>query len=138
MSWRGEKGGITAAKSGHDVVMAPIEDTYLNLYQAPKEKEPLAFSGDLPLRKVYMYEPIPAELSEQEARHVLGAQGQLWAEYIATPGQLEYMTYPRAAALAEVVWSAKGQRDYDEFVARLRQHARRLAALDINYRPLDK
>jgi hexosaminidase len=138
MSWRGEKGGITAAKSGHDVVMAPIENTYLNLYQAPEEKEPLAFRGDLPLRKVYMYEPIPAELNAQEAGHVLGAQGQLWAEYIATPRQLEYMTYPRAAALAEVVWSAKGQRDYDEFVGRLGQHARRLRAMGINLRPLDE
>ncbi len=138
MSWRGERGGITAAKSGHDVVMAPIESTYLNFYQGPKDKEPLSFVGDLPLAKVYMYEPIPAELSEQEAAHVLGAQGQLWAEYIPTPRQLEYMTYPRAAALAEVVWSAKEQRDYDEFVGRLRRHTGRLAAMGIDYRPLDE
>lgn len=138
MSWRGEKGGIAAARAGHDVVMAPTSNTYLDYYQGPKEREPLAIGGDLPLDKVYGYEPIPAALDEQEARHVLGAQGQLWSEYIPTPRHLEYMAYPRAAALAEVVWSAKETRSYDGFVARLREHVKRLQAMDVNYRPLDK
>ncbi|NLE60621.1 MAG: beta-N-acetylhexosaminidase [Planctomycetes bacterium] len=138
MSWRGEKGGITAAKSGHDVVMTPVEDTYLNLYQGPKDEEPLSFVGDLPLRKVYMYEPIPADLSEEESLHVLGTQGQLWSEYIPNPRQLEYMAYPRAAALAEVAWSAKEQRGFDSFLDRLRQHLQRLKIMDVNFRPLDE
>lgn len=138
MSWRGEKGGITAAKSGHDVVMAPTSYTYLDYYQGPKESEPLAIGGDLPIEKVYSYEPIPAELSADEARHVLGTQGQLWSEYIPNRRHLEYMAYPRAAALAEVAWSAKERRDFDSFMNRLRQHVQRLQVMDVNFRPLDK
>lgn len=138
MSWRGEKGGITAAKSGHDVVMAPTSHTYLDYYQGPKDSEPLAIGGDLPIEKVYAYEPIPADLSEEEARRVLGTQGQLWSEYIPNPRHLEYMAYPRAAALAEVAWSAKGQRNFDSFLERLRQHVQRLQVMDVNFRPLDR
>lgn len=138
MSWRGVKGGIAAARAGHDVVMAPTSHTYLDYYQGSSKKEPLAIGGRLPLRIVYQFEPVPTELNQQEAHHVLGAQGQLWTEYIAAPRHLEYMAYPRAAALAEVVWSGQTQRDYEAFVARLRHHRKRLDAMDINYRKVDE
>ena len=138
MSWRGERGGIVAARAGHDVVMAPTSNTYFDYYQGPPESEPLAIGGHVTLEHVYTYRPVPAGLTEEEARHILGAQGQLWTEYIPTPRHLEYMAYPRAAALAEVVWSPKGSRDYEAFIARLRHHLERLAVMDVNYRGLDR
>lgn len=137
MSWRGVKGGIQAAEAGHDVVMAANQLTYLDYYQGPKEKEPLAIGGMLPLEKVYGFEPIPSELSPARQRHILGAQGQLWTEYIPTPQKADYMMWPRAAALAEVVWSRPEARDYGNFLKRLRVHLARLDALDVHYRPLD-
>jgi len=137
MSWRGEQGGITAAHAGHDVVMAPTTHTYFDYCQGPREKEPLAIGGDLPLEKVYAYEPIPAALSASEARHILGSQGQLWAEYMPTTRHVEYMAFPRAAALAEIVWSPKQPRDYKRFLERLRADLKRLDAMDVNYRSLD-
>ncbi|MGB9623733.1 MAG: beta-N-acetylhexosaminidase [Phycisphaerae bacterium] len=137
MSWRGEQGGITAARAGHDVVMAPTTHTYFDYCQGPREKEPLAIGGDLPLEKVYQYEPIPGVLSGEEAKHILGSQGQLWAEYMPDTRHVEYMAFPRAAALAEILWSPKQQRDYGRFLDRLRADLRRLDALDVYYRPLD-
>lgn len=137
MSWRGEKGGIAAAKSGHDAVMAPGAYTYFDHAQS-KKNEPLSIGGFLPIDKVYAYEPIPKGLSDGEAKHILGAQGQLWSEYIPTPQHCEYMAYPRACALAEVDWSPKDSKNYDEFLQRLRVHLQRLAAMHVNYRPLDK
>ncbi len=134
MSWRGEKGGIAAAQDGHDVVMAPTTHTYLDYYQGPPEKEPLAIGGNLPLEKIYSYEPIPKELTPEQARHVLGAQAQLWAEYIPTQRHLEYMAFPRALALAEVVWSPKEGRSFAEFAQRLDSALRRLDAMGVNYR----
>jgi hexosaminidase len=139
MSWRGEAGGIEAAKSGHDVVMAPNDWTYFDHYQSRfREQEPLANGGYLPLKSVYAYEPVPASLSPQEAKHVMGAQCQLWSEYIPHPKQMEYMAFPRACALAEVVWSRKEQREYDGFLARLAPHLDRLKVLDVNFRKVDK
>jgi hexosaminidase len=138
MSWRGEKGGIAAAKAGHDVVMAPSESTYFDHYQSKdKTKEPLAISGFLPLEKVYSYEPIPKDLNDTEAKHVLGAQGQIWTEYILDPPHVEYMAFPRACALAEVVWSPKQPRELTQFLPRLGNHLDRLKLLGVNYRPLD-
>ncbi len=101
MSWRGEKGGIVAAQAGHDVIMAPTSHTYFDYYQGPRESEPLAIGGNLPLETVYQYEPIPAALTPDQAKHVLGAQAQLWSEYIADAKQLQYMAYPRACACAK-------------------------------------
>lgn len=138
MSWTGEEGGIAAAKAGHDVVMTPRFWTYFDYYQGPRETEPMAFDEDLPLRKVYEYEPIPKALNEEQARHILGSQGQLWGEYMPDPRHVEYMAFPRAAALAEVVWSPRGPRDYGAFIGRLRQHLKRLEALDVNFRRLDE
>ncbi len=137
MSWRGEKGGIAAAKAGHDVVMAPTDYTYFDYYQSKDtDKEPLAIGGYVPLELVYNYEPIPEELPAEYAKHVLGAQGQLWTEYMPTPKQVEYMAFPRLAALAEVTWTPRESKDYQEFLERLSTHLKRLGILDVNYRPL--
>jgi hexosaminidase len=137
MSWRGEEGGIAAAKAGHDVVMAPNHSTYLDYYQSEdRESEPLAIGGYVPLEKVYHYEPVPAPLGPEEARHVLGAQGQLWTEYMPDYRQVEYMAFPRLSALAEVVWTPAERKDYQEFLSRLAVHLKRLDALDVNYRKL--
>jgi hexosaminidase len=137
MSWRGEKGGIAAARAGHDVVMAPTNYTYFDYYQSKnKAKEPLAIGGFLPLRAVYNYEPIPRELDADSAKHVLGTQGQIWTEYIAEPRQVEYMAYPRAAALAEAAWTPKSKKAYTPFLQRLAVHSKRLKALEVNYRPV--
>jgi len=138
MSWRGEDGGITAAQAGHDVVMAPTSHTYFDYYQGPPEKEPKAIGGLIPLEKVYQYEPIPAVLSAEQAKHVLGGQAQLWGEYIANARHLQYMAYPRAAAMSEILWSPRANRSYDVFLVRLAEHAKRLKAMEVNYRPFDK
>lgn len=137
MSWRGEKGGITAAKAGHDVVMAPTTYTYFDYYQAEPKNEPLAIGGLLPLQNVYNYNPIPSELSIEEAKHVLGAQAQVWTEYIPNPKKAEYMAFPRACALSEVVWTPHDKKDYKDFVKRMQEHVQRLDILDVNYRRLD-
>ncbi len=137
MSWRGEQGGITAANAGHDVVMAPTSHTYFDYYQGPAEKEPRAIGGNLPLEKVYSFEPIPKAVSSNKTGHILGVQGQLWGEYISGIRHLEYMAYPRATALAEVAWTPKKLKNYDDFLARLRQHTSRLEAMGVNYRKLE-
>jgi len=138
MSWRGQTGGVTAARSGHDVIMAPTSHTYFDYYQGPKETEPRAIGGNIPLEKTYRFEPIAAELTDGQAKHVLGGQGQLWGEYMADQQHREYMAYPRAAALSEVLWSPRENRNYHEFVIRLTEHLKRLNAAEVNYRPLDK
>ena len=137
MSWRGTEGGIAAARAGHDVVMAPGSHTYFDHYQSENRgAEPLAIGGFTPLDKVYGYDPVPAELEPQYAKHILGAQGQVWTEYIPGPKQVEYMAYPRMTALAEVLWTPPERKDYQDFLGRLRTHLRRLDILDVSYRPL--
>lgn len=134
MSWRGQAGGIAAAQAGHDVVMAPTSHTYFDYYQGPKEKEPRAIGGLIPIEKVYTFEPVPAELSAEEAKHVIGGQGQLWGEYIADEKHREYMTYPRATALSEILWSPRESHNYEQFEERLTEHLMRLDAMGVNYR----
>jgi hexosaminidase len=136
MSWRGEKGGITAAQAGHDVIMAPTSHTYFDYYQGPAESEPLAIGGLLPLARVYEYEPVPAALTPEQAPRVLGAQAQLWGEYIKDAAHREYLAYPRACALAEVLWSAEKE-PFDAFLLRLESHLARLRVAEVNFRPLD-
>ncbi|KPL13673.1 MAG: beta-N-acetylglucosaminidase [Bacteroides sp. SM23_62] len=136
MSWRGEAGGIAAARLGHDVVMAPYSHTYFDYYQADPQKEPLAIGGLLPIDTVYAYDPVPAELDEQQQQHILGVQGQVWTEYIPTPEKVEYMAFPRACALAETAWTPADQKDYETFTAALLQHLKRLDFLNVNYRKL--
>ena len=122
MSWRGEAGGIAAAKMNHDVVMTPGNPVYFDAYQGDPATEPLAIGGFNTLKKVYDYEPLPKELTEAEAKYVLGAQANLWAEYITTPSHVLYMVLPRMLALSEVVWSPKEARDWNGFNERLQAH----------------
>jgi hexosaminidase len=137
MSWRGISGGVAAARAGHDVVMAPTSNTYFDYYQSRDLlNEPLAIGGFLPLDSVYAYDPMPPDLEPQYRKHILGAQGQLWTEYMVTPKQVEYMAYPRTSALAEVVWSPPERKNYQDFLARLGPHLERLQILDVNFRPL--
>ncbi len=113
MSWRGEEGGRKAAAAGHDVVMTPGSHCYLDGYQDNPTREPQAFSGYLPLRKVYSYDPAPTAMPGRE--HILGVQANLWTEYIPTPEQAEYMLYPRLFALSEVAWSTPEGKEYADF-----------------------
>jgi hexosaminidase len=133
MSWRGTKGGIEAAKQNHDVVMSPNSYFYIDYYQANSKTEPLAIGGFLPLSKCYSFEPDLPELTAEEAKHVVGIQANLWTEYISTIGYAEYMTYPRALALAEVSWSPKGTKNYENFKTRLKGHMPSMDAMKINY-----
>lgn len=135
MSWRGMDGGIAAAKSGHDVVMAPGSHTYFDHYQSrDKKAEPLAIGGFTPIDSVYALEPIPAVLTPEQAKHILGFQAQLWSEYIPNPKHLEYMAYPRMVALSEGLWTAKANKNFGDFMGRLPAHLLRLDAMDVNYR----
>lgn len=138
MSWRGDEGGIAAAKAGHDVVMAPTSHTYFDYYQDDPKNEPLAIGGHLPLEDVYAFNPVPEALTAEEARHILGTQGQLWTEYIESPDHAEYMSFPRACALAEVAWTPQDDRAYGDFLARLEAHLKRLNRLGINYKALGR
>ena len=133
MSWRGTEGGITAAQQDHDVIMTPGSHCYFDTYQANPESEPLAIGGLITLENTYSYEPTPNVLNAQQAKHILGAQGNVWTEYMRTTDQVEYMVFPRAIALAEVLWSPKNRRNYDNFVSRLQTHFLRLDRLDVNY-----
>ena len=132
MSWRGEKGGIEAARQGHDVVMTPGE-TYLDAYQSDPTTQPEAIGGFLPLQRVYNYEPIPAVLNAEQAKHILGVQANLWTEYMPTTYQVEYMAYPRAVALAEVAWTQPDKRQFDDFHRRLQAHYLLLQRQAVNY-----
>ena len=115
MSWRGEKGGIEAAKQGHNVVMSPTAYCYFDYYQSAHDIEPLAIGGYLPLEKVYKYNPVPEELTEEQEKYILGGQANLWTEYITTMDHVEYMAFPRALALIQSLW-CKNKPEYDIFL----------------------
>lgn len=132
MSWRGMEGGIEAAKEGHDVIMTPTSHCYLDYYQSQNADEPLAIGGYLPVEKVYEFEPVPADLPADKQHHILGGQANIWTEYIPDQAKLDYMVYPRATAMAEVLWSPKGQRDFQDFTGRLIEHFPRLEAYGVN------
>ncbi|MBN8823245.1 MULTISPECIES: glycoside hydrolase family 20 protein [unclassified Spirosoma] len=133
MCWRGIRGGIQAARQHHDVIMTPGQFCYFDHLQGDPQQEPTGFGGSLPLASVYSYDPTPAGLTSEEASHILGAQGNLWTEYIPTPQQAEYMLWPRAAALAEVVWTPLAQKNYPDFLRRLMAHFTRLDYLNVSY-----
>ena len=133
MSWRGTKGGTEAAKQGHDVIMSPESPCYFNFYQGPQNEEPLAFDAYNPLNKVYEFDPVTDTMTPQEANHVLGGQANLWAEYITSPKASEYMIFPRLAALSEVLWSSKENRNWNNFTSRLPSLLKRYDYLGINY-----
>ncbi len=133
MSWRGTKGGIEAARQRHDVIMTPGAYCYLDHLQGDPAQEPVGFGGVLPLAMAYSYNPTAAELTPDQQRYILGVQGNLWTEYIPDAAQAEYMTWPRAAALAEVAWTPLAQKNYDDFSRRLLTHFTRLDRLNVNY-----
>jgi hexosaminidase len=133
MSWRGVEGGIAAARQGHDAIMTPGSHCYFDYYQADQEFEPVAIGGLITLKKVYSYDPVPEELSREEARHILGAQGNLWTEYIPTPSQAEYMAVPRMIALAEVTWTLPERKDWQDFQIRMTEQYIRLLKMKVNF-----
>lgn len=134
MSWRGTDGGIAAAKAGHFAVMTPGKPCYFDHYQfADKTTEPHAIGGLNTLKDVYDFEPIPDTLTLDEAKFILGAQGNLWTEYILSFSQVEYMALPRMAALAEVLWSQPQDKAYFDFIKRLKLNATILDKMGANY-----
>ena len=134
MSWRGEEGGLLAAQAGHDVVMAPETHVYFDRRHYDREDERGRLSVN-ELSHVYSYEPIPKGLEANLSHHVLGVEGTMWTEGTATAEEVAYMLYPRACALAEVAWSSKSLRDWDDFRLRLRAHGSRLRREGIGYYP---
>jgi hexosaminidase len=135
MSWRGEAGGIAAAKMKHDVIMTPGNPVYFDHYQGGPEGEPLAIGGFNTLKRVYNYEPVPKELSKEETKYVLGAQANLWTEYVSTSEHVEYMILPRMPALAEVVWSQKESKNWEDFNRRLKYHLKAYGQKGLHYSP---
>lgn len=120
MSWRGMEGGIKAAQLGHDVIMTPTSFCYFDYYQTADTKdEPLGIGGYVPIEKVYSLKPVPAVLTEEQSKHILGAQANLWTEYIHSSEHVEYMVLPRMAALAEVQWTQPEKKDFKDFTKRL-------------------
>jgi len=132
MSWLGEEGGIKAAQQHHEVVMAPYPKYYLDYWQADPDSEPLAMGGPTLLRTMYEYEPVPAVLTPEEARYIIGVEGCVWTEYMPTPARVEYMAWPRMCAIAESGWS-RGDKDYEAFTRRLEHHLQRLDNLHVGY-----
>ena len=120
MSWRGEAGGIEAAKQHHDVVMTPNTYLYFDYYQSKDtETEPMAIGGYLPIERVYSYEPMPKSLSPEEQKYIVGVQANLWTEYIPDFKQVQYMVLPRMAALSESQWCAPEKKNYEAFLQRV-------------------
>ena len=133
MSWRGIEGGLAAARQGHNVIMTPGSHCYFDYYQANPKTEPKAIGGYTTLKKVYSYEPIPGELTKEQSKYILGAQGNVWTEFIPTPEHAEYMAVPRMIALAEVDWTPKTMRNWVDFRKRLEPEFHRLDLLKVNY-----
>ncbi|MEP6682979.1 MAG: beta-N-acetylhexosaminidase [Parafilimonas sp.] len=132
MSWRGEKGGIEAAKQHHTVIMTPTTYVYFD-YSQTKQQDSLTIGGYLPLETVYKYEPLPADLSADEQKYIIGAQANVWSEYMSNPAKVEYMIFPRVDALSEVLWSPKDARNWDDFKTRLQQQFKRYDFLNVRY-----
>ena len=133
MSWRGEAGGIKAANMGHDVIMTPGSHLYFDSYQTDPRTQPETLGGFLPIDKVYSYNPVPQEIEKDKVKHILGAQANLWTEYIPTFQHVEYMAFPRALALSEVNWTAQEARSFPDFKKRLQSHYKILQQMDVNY-----
>jgi hexosaminidase len=134
MSWRGMKGGIKAANMGHDVIMAPNTHVYFNFYQADKATEPKSFGHYLPFEKVYTFNPMPANISEDKRHHILGGQANLWSEYIQNSQMVEYMLAPRICALSESLWTPSSAKNWDNFLERMKIQYARFEAIGIRYR----
>ena len=132
MSWRGEEGGIAAAKENHKVIMTPGSHVYLDHSQTKDEKE-VTIGGFTSLEKTYSYEPIPKELNAEQGKYVLGAQGNVWTEYMANPAKVEYMIFPRLSALSEVLWSPKEKKDWPVFQQKIETQKKRYDMWGSNY-----
>ncbi len=131
MSWRGTEGGVYAANKGHDVIMTPEQFVYLDYYQSPDiDNEPFTYGWLTELKKVYSFNPMPAGLAEDKQKHILGAQANVWAEYMPSEQNVEYMLLPRMCAVAETVWTNPEVKDYDEFVTRLYRLSKHFDKLD--------
>jgi hexosaminidase len=133
MSWRGTEGGIAAAKQKHFVVMSPGSHCYFDHYQDEPKNEPIAIGGFTSVEKVYAFNPTPKELTSEEAKYILGAQANVWSEYILSPEHVEYMVFPRMAALSEVLWGTSNPEKYLGFKNRLIQHFKIYDVKGINY-----
>ena len=132
MSWRGEQGGVAAAKDKHQVIMTPGKYVYLDHAQKQNE-DSVTIGGYTPIDTVYDYEPIPKELNEEQGKFVLGAQGNVWTEYMAYPSKVEYMIFPRMSALAEVLWTPKNKKNKADFMNRLKSQEKRYDLWGVNY-----
>lgn len=133
MSWRGIEGGIEAARTGHDVVMSPSSDLYLDYLQTDSPDEPPGRPAMVTLQQVYDFEPVPAGLPASQRHHILGVQANLWTEHTRTFARLQHHTYPRLAALAESAWSPAASRDYTGFLQRLPVQLQRYRAMGTAY-----
>ena len=137
MSWRGTKGGVEAAKAGHNVIMCPTSHCYFDYYQTEKdETNKTAFDGYIPLEKVYSFNPVPKELSNKEAKHILGGQGNLWTEFVKTPERAQHRVLPRMTALSEVLWTGSNTNSYKNFFRRLQYLEKRFKILNWNHAPI--
>jgi hexosaminidase len=134
MSWRGTEGGIAAAEQKHYVVMTPGNPCYFDHYQSKnKDKEPLAIGGYNPLKAVYNYNPMPKKLKAKSWHYIMGAQGNVWTEYMPDFSHVEYMAIPRMCALSEVLWTGPESKNYKNFIKRLRVQSKWLDSRNVNY-----
>ena len=132
MSWRGEAGGIEAAKQKHQVIMTPTTYVYLDYSQSENE-DSVVIGGNLPVEKVYSYDPVPKELNEEQAKYIMGAQANVWSEYMNNPRKVEYMIFPRLSAVSEVLWSPKEKKNWDDFEKRMQVQFKRYDLWKANY-----
>ncbi|WP_317043107.1 glycoside hydrolase family 20 protein [Cellulophaga lytica] len=133
MSWRGVKGGLEASAEGHNVVMTPGTHCYFDHYQGNQDQEPLAFGGYTPLSKVYEFNPVVDKMTPEQEKHVLGGQANLWAEYIPTEQQSEYMIFPRLAAMSEALWTPTTHKNWANFSGRVKELFKRYDVMGVNY-----
>ena len=138
MSWRGYTGGIEAIRTGHDVVMTPTDYCYFDYYQGKESEEPIANGSILSLEKVYSFNPVPQTLTADQTKYILGAQANLWSEYLPNEKQAEYMAFPRLCAMAEILWTPRVLQNYPNFLLRLNAHLQRLEKYSVNYRPVNQ
>lgn len=137
MSWQSEMGGIRAARMGHDVIMTPNHYLYLDYYQADAKTQPFAIGGYTPVKRVYSYNPVPADsLNAGQMKHIIGVQANLWTEFVPDEAHVEYMTFPRLLALAEVAWTPQNLREWQDFKPRMNVHVNQLREKGVNAFPL--
>ena len=135
MSWQGMRGGEEAAKMGHKAIMTPSRTSYFNIMQL-RDDIVIGHRGYVPLDSVYKYDPVPRSLAPEAAANIIGAQCCMWTEYYATVAELEYAVFPRMSATAEVCWSPRARRDYEDFKQRLEWQKARYRLWGIQYCPV--